>query len=137
MKLLVRILVCATLLRGIAFAQLAVTVSPLTITGQKAVVPLALKNNLSERIESARAAVFLLDEQGKMVGQATKWVIGGSEGGSGLVAGTTNVFHFVITSDKPFTTTNLTARINFSRIVVESGKLADPAKDVQIESLSK
>ena len=115
-------------------AQLSVTVSPVKITGQKAVVPLTLKNNLNEKIESARAAVFLLDDQGKMVGQATKWVIGGSENKPGLAAGTTNSFHFVITADKPFVTTNLTAKVSLSRIVLEGGKLGDAVKDVQIQN---
>jgi len=120
-----------------AQAQLSITVSSPKVTGQKAVVPLALKNNLSEKIESARAAVFLLDDQGKMVGQATKWVIGGSEGKSGLAAGATNAFHFVITTDKPFTTTNLAAKVNFTRVVLEGGKIADVTKDVQIQSATK
>lgn len=62
-----------------AQAQLAVTVSPPKIVGQKAVVPLAMKNGFAERIESARAVVFLLDEKGKMIGQGTRWVIGGSQ----------------------------------------------------------
>jgi hypothetical protein len=62
----------------LASAQLAVKVSPVKVTGTKAVVPLAIKNEFGEKIESARAAVFLLDENGKMIGQATKWVIGGT-----------------------------------------------------------
>jgi hypothetical protein len=43
----------------LASAQLAVTVSPVKTTGQKAVVPLAMNNNFAEKIESARAACFL------------------------------------------------------------------------------
>jgi hypothetical protein len=82
-------------------AQLAVTVSPPKVVGQKAVVPLALRNDFTEKIESARAVVFLLDENGKMAGQATRWVIGGSPDKIGLAPGATNVFHFVVTSDKP------------------------------------
>jgi hypothetical protein len=39
----------------------------------------------------------------------------------------TNAFHFVVTADKPFTTTNLTAKVSFSRVVLEGGKLADVA----------
>src|SRR6266446_10984879 len=66
------------LLPLLASAQLAVTVSPVKVSGQKAVVPLAMKNNFAEKVESARAVVFLLDEQGKMVGQMTRWVIGGT-----------------------------------------------------------
>src|SRR2546427_659752 len=59
-----------------ANAALVVTVDQPKISGSKAVVTLTMKNTLTEQIESARAAVFLLDEQGKMVVQSTKWVIG-------------------------------------------------------------
>jgi hypothetical protein len=50
-----------------AQAQLAVTVSPLQVTGDKAIVPLELKNQFTQGVASARAAVLLLDEQGKLV----------------------------------------------------------------------
>ena len=120
-----------------ASAQLAVTVSPVKVTGQKAVVPLAMKNGLAEKIESARAAVFLLDEHGKLVAQATRWVIGGSEGKPGLAVGATNAFHFVIASDKPFATTNLAAKVSFNRMVMEGGKVADVTKSVQLEHAVK
>ena len=131
-------LLAAWLLVGVsANAQLAVTVSPVKVIGHKAVAPLAMKNDFAQKVESARAAVFLADERGKVVGQATRWVIGGSQDRPGLAAGATNVFHFVITSDKPFTTTNLTARVSFSRVVLEGGKLADIAKDVRVESASR
>ncbi|HKI70729.1 MAG TPA: hypothetical protein VKA67_14170 [Verrucomicrobiae bacterium] len=123
----------------VATAQLAVTVSPVKVAGQKAIVPLAMKNNFAEKIESARAAVFLLDEQGKMIGNATKWVIGGSQDKPGLAAGATNAFHFVIplTQNNPresvkSVSTNLTAKVTVNRVVLEGGKLADPIKDVQI-----
>ena len=115
-----------------AHAQLAVTVSPVKITGQTAVVPLAIQNNLSEKVESAKAVVFLTDEQGKMAGTATRWVIGGTPDKSGLAAGATNAFNFVLKSDKPFMTTNLSAKVTFSRIVLEGGKLADVAKQVTV-----
>jgi len=118
-------------------AQLAVTVSPLKIVGSKAIVPLALKNGLGDKVTSARAVVFLLDEQGKIAGQATRWVIGGSQDKPGLAAGATNAFHFVITSDRPFATTNLTAKVSFSRVVLAGGRLADVNKDVKIEQAGK
>jgi hypothetical protein len=116
-----------------AIAQLAVTVSPPKVTGQKAVVALALKNSLSEKIESARAVVFLLDEHGKMAGQATKWVIGGGKDRPVLLPGATNLFNFVVQGAGPFTTTNLTAKVSFSRVVLEGGKLADVNKEVKIQ----
>ena len=113
-------------------AQLAVTVSSPKVIGQKAVVPLALKNNFTESITSARAAVFVSDERGKVVGHATRWVIGGSKDKSGLKPKATNAFHFVITSGKPFATTNLSAKIIFNRVILEDGKSVDPRKSVVI-----
>jgi hypothetical protein len=98
----------------IAQAQLAVTVSLPKVTGNKAVVALGLKNSFSQSVESARATVILLDAKGKMVGQSAKWVIGGTEDKPGLAAGGTNTFNFVITAAHPLTTTNLTARLQFS-----------------------
>jgi hypothetical protein len=65
-----------------------------------------------------------------MVGQSTKWVIGQNK--TSLAAGATNTFNFVITSPQSFTTTNLTAKISFSRVVLDGGNLADPKTDVQI-----
>lgn len=114
----------------LAQAQLAVTVSPVKITGQKAIVPLTLKNNFSEKVESARAICFLLDEQGKMVGQSTKWVIGQNK--TSLEPKGEATFNFVITSPQPFTTTNLTAKISFSRVVLAGGILADAGKQVTV-----
>ena len=45
--------------------------------------------------------------------------------------------HFVVVGEKPFTTTNLTAKVNFTRVVLGGGKLADAVKDVQIQSVPK
>jgi hypothetical protein len=119
----------------LANATLVVSVDQPTITGSKAVVKLVMKNTFNEKVESARAVVFLLDDQGKMVGQSTKWVIGGNPSKPGLASGGTNVFHFVVQGKKPFTTTNLTAKVSFSRVVLESGKLADERKDVTVQAV--
>jgi hypothetical protein len=120
------------LLSTVGHGELAVTISSPKVTGQKAVVPLVMQNHFNQKIESARASVFLLDEKGKMVGQSTKWVIGGIKNQSSLAPGGTNSFFFVITSDKPFATTNLTVKLNFNRVVLDGGKLADAGKDVEI-----
>lgn len=128
-----QILSCLMLSAGIACAQLAVTVSPVKVTGQKAVVGLTMRNGFSEKIESARAVCFLLDDQGRTIGPpTTRWVIGETTT-NGLAPGATNAFHFVITADKPFSTTNLAAKISFSRVVLEGGRLADASKEVHIE----
>jgi len=116
-------------------AQLHVTISPVRLTGHKAVVPLSLENRFLETVESARAVVFLLDERGKAVSlPTTRWVVGGSRGARELAAGATNTFHFVVTGQKPFTTTNLTAKVAFSRVVLDGGKLANANKDVVLKT---
>ncbi len=118
-------------------AQLSVTVWPVKVAASKAVVPLAMKNNFTETIESARAVCFLLNEQGKVIGQSTKWVIGGTKDVPGLAAGATNAFYFVIASGKPFTMTNLTAKVSFTRVVLEGGKLPDLNASVQMRHAGK
>jgi hypothetical protein len=85
-------------------------------------------------IESARAVVFLLDAQGKVQCQPMmRRVIGGGNS-NGLAAGATNAFHFVVTGPDPsgFATTNLTAQVQFTRLTLEGGKVADPAGSVEI-----
>jgi len=126
---LIGILTCPLL----AAAQLAVTVSPPKIAGQKAIVPLTMTNNLTEKVESARAICFLLDERGKTIGQSAKWVLGGTKDRPALEPKSGTTFNFVITSPQPFTTTNLTAKVSFSRVVLDDGKLADIKRDVQIQ----
>ena len=131
------VLCCNLLFALAAQAQLAVTVSPVKTTGSKAVVPLAIKNGFAEQIESARAVCFLLDDQGKVVGHSTQWVIGAGREKSPLAPGATNAFNFVVAADKPLTTTNLTAKVSFSRVVLEGGRLADARRDVQIKRTEK
>jgi len=123
-------LVCA----APAQAQLAVIVSPPKIAEQKAVVELKMKNNFALNVESARAICFLLDDQGKMVGESTKWVIGGTKKRPALESKKETSFNFVITGSQPFVTTNLTAKVSFSRVILEGEKLADPKTDVLIQN---
>ncbi len=117
----------------LASAQLAVTVSAPKVTGSKVVVKLEMKNNFAEKVESAKAVVFLLDDQGKIVGQSTKWVIGGTTDRPALEPKSGTTFNFVIPATKPFTATNLAARVSFSRAALEGGKLANVTKDVRVQ----
>jgi hypothetical protein len=119
-----------------ASAQLAATVSPPKIVGQKAIIPLAITNNLADGVESARALCFLLDGQGKMIGQSAKWVVGGTKDRPALESKSGTTFNFVITSPQPFATTNLTAKVSFSRVILAGGKLANPTKDVSVTETS-
>jgi plasmid replication initiation protein len=132
------LLVVWLLAAATAQAQLAVTVSPVKVAGQKAVVPLALKNNFAGKIESARAVVFLLDAQGRAIGPpTTRWVIGGSRHKRGLAAGGTNTFNFVVTTARSVEATNLTAKVSFIRVVLAGRKLANVTRDVHIQKAGK
>ncbi|MEW6306013.1 MAG: hypothetical protein AB1705_21260 [Verrucomicrobiota bacterium] len=113
----------------IAAAQLAVTASAPKATGTKSTVSLGLKNTFAEPIESARATVFLVNEQGKVVGQATQWVIGGTKDKPPLPSDKETTFHFVIPTDKPFKET----RITFTRLILQGGKSVDPARNVILQ----
>jgi hypothetical protein len=96
-----------------------------------------MKNNFAEKVESAKAVVFLLDEQGKMVGQSTKWVIGGTKERPPLEPTKEATYNFVIAASQSFTTTNLTAKVTFSRVVLEGGKPADVNKAVSVTPATK
>jgi hypothetical protein len=121
----------------VVMAQLAVTVSLPNVTGSKAVVQMMMKNNFAEKIGSARAVAFLMDDQGKVIGQTAKWVIGGSANKLGLAAGETNAFNFVIPIGKQGVSTNLTAKVSFNRVVLGGGKLADVTTEVIVTPAPK
>jgi hypothetical protein len=128
-------LICAALLCATSVsAQLAVTVSPPKVIGQKAIVSLAMTNNLAAKVESARAICFLLDEQGKMVGESSRWVIGGTKERPALEPKKATTFNFVVSSPQPFATTNLTAKISFSRVILAGEKLANVQHDVTVKA---
>lgn len=117
-------------------AELLVIASAPKSVGKKVVVKLKLMNSFPEKIESARAVAFLLDEKSKMVGQSTKWVIGGTKANPALESGKETTFNFVLHNEKP-SATNLNWRIGFIRVVLEGGKLADPNKQVIIQGQSE
>jgi len=129
-------LLCAvgTLFCSVAQAQLTVDVLPSKAAGKKVVVPLALKNGFAKSINSARAVVFISDEQGKVVARDTRWIIGGGSKLPPLSAGATNLLNFVVSADKPITTTNLAANVSFTRLVLEGGEQADIPKTVTIRA---
>ncbi|MGH7991228.1 MAG: hypothetical protein ACREDS_13685 [Limisphaerales bacterium] len=95
-----------------------------------------MRNGFAKNIESARAICFLLDDQGKMVGESARWVIGGTKSRPALEPKQAASFNFVITSPHPFTTTNLIAKISFSRLILEGGASVNPNAEVTIEQQS-
>lgn len=118
----------------LATAQLVVTVTPPKVVGQKAFVELKMRNSLAAKVESARAVCFLLDDQGKLAGQSTKWVIGQNH--IGLEPKGEATFNFVIASPQLWTATNLTAKVSFNRVVLDGGKLADVKQTVIVTPLA-
>jgi hypothetical protein len=119
----------------VARSQLVVVVSSPKIGGQKAIVELKMKNNLSNAVASARAACCLIDDQEKLVGHSTKWVIGQDK--HSLEPKGERTFDFVVTSQQPFMMTNLVAKVSFSQVVLEDGKLTDPRQSVTVISAMK
>jgi hypothetical protein len=79
-----------------ASAQLSITVGPPKNTGQRAIIPLSIKNNLKEPVVSARAVMFLLNSEGKVIGQSNHFIIGGDTNHPPLAVGATNLYHFAI-----------------------------------------
>ena len=123
------------MLFGVATAHAALTLKvaePKTY-GQKAVLKMELRNTFTNTIESARAVMFLLDDNGKVVGQETRWIIGGTKERPALAPDAKMTFNFVVQANKPFTKTKVTV----TRLVLEGGKLADVNKELEIESAVK
>ena len=114
-------LLCLTGLLPFSRAELDVTISEPKSTGSKVIVKLTMKNNFTNAVESARAVVFMIDAKGKVVGQRTEWVIGGTKEKPGLAANATAVFNMVIAADKPIER----AQVTFTRIILEGGRLAE------------
>jgi hypothetical protein len=109
-------------------AALVVQVAQPKTTGSKVIVKLDLQNTYSEKIQSVRAAIFLLDDQDKVVGQSTSWIIGGGNDKPSLESYAKTTYNFVVPTDKPVTQ----AKLLVERILLESGKLTNALKDVQI-----
>ena len=121
-----------------AKAELSVSVAAPKATGNKVLVKLELANTFTNTVQSARAEVFLFDGAGKVMGRSSRWVIGGPlrkpvPTNPPLPPQGKATFNFVVTTPKPAPSTNLTARVTFSRVILEGGKQANPVKDVQIK----
>jgi hypothetical protein len=115
-----------------ADAKLGVRVEAPKQSGGKVVIKLTLKNGFKERVESTRATLFLLNDEDKVVGQKSEWIIGGSSRTGtdkpALAPDASTAYNFVLPADKPFTKTKLI----FNRIVLEGGKSIDPKTSADI-----
>jgi hypothetical protein len=125
MKPLLLLLATATL----AHAELSVKVDEPTAVGTKAIVKLTMRNTGTNLVQSARAAVFLMDANGKVVGQKAEWVIGGTKDKPGLAADGSTVYHLLVPADKPFKTSKLI----FTRIVLGDGQVIPAGQGYTLE----
>jgi len=119
-----------SLVCGPAQAALILKIGEPKDYGQKAILKMEMKNAFTNKIESARAVVFLLDDKGKVVGQETRWIIGGAKDRPALGPDAKTTFNFVIQHDKPFSKNKVTV----TKIILEGGRLVNIGKDVQLES---
>jgi hypothetical protein len=113
-----------------AWSALYVTSAKPKTTGQKTMIKLDVQNTFSEKVQSVRATIFLLDPGGKMSGQATHWIIGGSTNRPSLAANAHAVYYFVVPVEKPFAK----VQMMIDRIVLESGRAVNMSKDVVIKN---
>ena len=118
---------------GMANGALVLKVGEPKTYGQKTIIKMELQNTFTNNIESVRAVVFLLDDNGKIVGQETRWIVGGTKERPALAPMAKTTFHFVVPSIKPFSKTKVTV----TRIVLEGGTLANIHRDVQMESVAQ
>jgi len=132
-----RAFVCLLLLAGVgvASAALSVKVAEPKSTGTKAVVNLTMKNTFTNAVESARAAVFLMDDQGKVVGQATRWVIGGAKDRPALEPDKDTTYHFVVPLNKAMSGA-LQTRVPFNRLILAGGQSAGTPREVTVKPVN-
>ena len=129
MNLPLTILTTLTLAALSARAELSVKVSAPTRAGDAALVKLSIKNTGTNSVQSARAAVFLTNADGKVVGRKVDWVIGGAKDKPGLPADSAATWNFVVPTDQPFTG----AKILFTRIVLDNGQTLPAGHGYTIE----
>ena len=118
-------------------ADLLVKVELPNVTGQMAVVKINMRNTFNSNVTAARAAVFLTDQQGSVVGHVAKWVIAGQKYLPALPPGGTNQFNFAVPLSRQVAGTNLTAKVQFDRVVLENGRMANIPETVRIEQEGK
>lgn len=135
MKLILKVGIVASIVfwAHIAVAAFLVSVSAPKTYGEKSVISIRMENKFGKAIESARAVAFLMDDQGKVVGQQTRWILTASKDKPALAAGAKSSFNFVVQSEKPFTRIKMIV----TRVVLADGTLGDLNKDVTIKMEGK
>ncbi len=107
-------------------ANLEVALTSTESTANKSLVKFKAKNTFSQGIQGARAWVFLMDNEGKVVGQKAQWVIGGKKEKDSLEIDNESEYSVVVdTKSKPTQT-----KITFSKLILADGSSVNPQKHV-------
>ena len=104
--------------------------------GQKALIKLELNNTYGQALKGARVWVFLMDQDGRVVGEKAQWIVGGNNAtktdsqNSTLESGKRNEYAVAVNTlraqkedEEPFT-----AKVTFSRLILNDGTLLNPQK---------
>jgi hypothetical protein len=92
-------------------------------------IRLVMVNTYTNTIQSARVALFFVDEKGSVVGQDTRWVIGGTKDRPPLPSQGTATYFVTIPTDKPFQKVDVIV----TRIVLEGGQIIDAGNGFKLE----
>lgn len=121
-----------------ADGQITVALSKTEQIGQQALVKIELNNNYDQSIKGVRIWVFMMDQNGKVVGEKAQWIVGGDNSNkpdfqnTALESGNINEYTVAVDTlraqtedEEPFK-----ARVTFSRLILSDGTLLNPQKSV-------
>ena len=111
-------------------ATIDVSVSSIETKGSKSIVRMEASNGYEQGVKDARAWVFLLDAEGKVVGNRAHWIVGGSsEGREPLDSQASDEFLVAVDTKAP----PASAKVVFSKIILEDGTSINPRKALKSE----
>lgn len=124
------------------FADFQVAVVDTQSTSDKSLVKIKARNAFDQGVKGARAWVFLMDDQGRVVGQRAQWIIGGEPKPShvpskipvpqaSLNAEDEAEYTIMVAHDSQRGGAPTRTKITFSRIILEDGTLVNPQKAVK------
>jgi hypothetical protein len=122
---------CAVLCQLPLRADLEVGAPRLQAQGAGTKVSFEAKNTFKQPVKAARAWVFLMDSEGKVVGNQAEWVVGGGERPSdtsppSAVETVAQCVVVVPTARPP-----VSAQVTFSRLILADGTVVAPQTSVK------
>ena len=103
----------------LSWANLEISITDVESNGNSGIVHMKLKNSFEQGVRSARIWVFMLDDEGKVVGNQAQWLFNGEGEKSSLEVEEERDSTVMVESENPFST----AKATFSRIIMEDGTI--------------